>query len=362
MSEEKQPSGSENENGEAAGTVTQKTANAPVSEDNNAGTDAAAQSPNAGSGELQTTETAYTEQTEQTPQTAQTAQIEQTSHTVPTSQTVQPGQASQIPQTLQVPQAVQTEQVPQTAQTLQAEQTPQNLQTSLTLQPGQIPQIPQIPQTPQPSQSPQTPEYGALKEPEYGALASQFPPDYDPYLYGRPDPPSAPENPDGSGVQGAVHGLHAPGFLHPGGAQSSGGAPHSGSNPPTGHPVPTGQPVQAGQNAPGYQPRIVHGIDVNDPNQNPLYGRWDMYAIMSLAFAILMVPVLPTIMGAMAMWRTKTFHMRGFWLGLAAVIINIAASLFSMWLMSRGIAVDEVYDWMVTHIQGNSNQDGIFSV
>ena len=301
MSEEQQqPSGGEDENGAADDSVTSQTTNAFVAIDNNAGTDTATESTSESSAELQTTGYPQTAQTEQTPQTAQTLQT------------------------------------PNTAQTAQTEQTPQ---------------------------TPQTPEYGALKEPEYGALASQFPSDYDPYLYGRPEAPPLEEKPDGSGAQSAKHGLHAPGFLQAGGAQpQSNSQQQPGMSGQSSQLTPSGQPATAGQNAPGYQPRIVHGIDVNDPNQNPLYGRWDMYAIMSLAFAILMVPVLPTVMGAMAMWRTKTFHMRGFWLGLAAVIINVAMTLFSMWLMSRGITVDEVYDWLITHIQGNVPTDGTFSV
>ena len=44
----------------------------------------------------------------------------------------------------------------------------------------------------------------------------------------------------------------------------------------------------------------------NDPSQNPLYGHWDSYAIISFVFALFLpVPVIPAVMGAIAMWRTK---------------------------------------------------------
>ena len=54
-------------------------------------------------------------------------------------------------------------------------------------------------------------------------------------------------------------------------------------------------------------------LDLNDPRQNPAYGHWDAYAIMSLVLAVLMpVPVLPALVGAISMWRTKKLHMKGY--------------------------------------------------
>lgn len=49
---------------------------------------------------------------------------------------------------------------------------------------------------------------------------------------------------------------------------------------------------------------------------------------MSLVFAVLMpVPVLPALVGAISMWRTKKLHMKGHGLALAAVIINVLYTL-----------------------------------
>ena len=192
------------------------------------------------------------------------------------------------------------------------------------------------------------PEYGAVKQPEYGALASQFPPNYDPYIFGHPEAPKKAAQPEGSkfaGVRAGVTGRHTPGQgveQQPSESQRRG-------------------PVQSGPNAAGYQPHMFHGIDLNNPAQNPLYGHWDMYAILALVFAIVSVPVLPAVMGGIAMWRTRMFHMHGFWLGLAAVIINVITTLFSIWLTSQGISMQEVYAWLLEHLEGTSGTSGTVS-
>ena len=73
-----------------------------------------------------------------------------------------------------------------------------------------------------------------------------------------------------------------------------------------------GQPYGQQPNGQPHQPHYYHGIDLNDPNQNPLYGHWDSYAIISFILALFFpVPVLSALMGAVAMWRTRTFHMKG---------------------------------------------------
>ena len=81
-------------------------------------------------------------------------------------------------------------------------------------------------------------------------------------------------------------------------------------------------------------------LDLNDPRQNPAYGHWDAYAIMSLVLAVLMpVPVLPALVGAISMWRTKKLHMKGYGLALAAVIINVLYTLAVIWLAMHGLSV-----------------------
>ena len=118
--------------------------------------------------------------------------------------------------------------------------------------------------------------------------------------------------------------------------------PNQPYNPyPYGAPQPSpapGRSGQPGQQFNGTQVGPLHfNIDLNDPNQNPMYGRWDFYGIMALVFTVLWpVPVIPALMGAMSMWRTRTFHMKGFWFGLIAVILNVIYTVVLLWLTFSG--------------------------
>lgn len=221
-------------------------------------------------------------------------------------------------------------------------------------------------------QSNDAPQYGQYHEPEYGAMAGAYPAGYDPYVYGRPEPEAAPETPGASGVSGASgagpSGMPASGAgggaagPWPGAAGMPGG---DGGWAGTGGGMPSG-PTQGGpQGAPGRQPRIINGVDVDDPNRNPLYGRWDPYAVISLVCAMFFaVPVLPAIMGAMAMWRTRTFHMKGFWLGFVAVFLNVFQTILVVWLLINGISVDEYYRQLLNMLVpsgSGSGGDGVVS-
>lgn len=232
---------------------------------------------------------------------------------------------------------------------------------------------------------PQQPEYGQTKQPEYGAMAGQYP-GYDPYLYGRPESETQPANGDanagqgqnpngtpGTSANGGYGAYGAPGY---GPNQGNYGQPGPYAGQPQNQPAPgqngypwpgqsgqptqPGMPMQPGQPANGNQGRrFRYGIDVDDPNQNPLYGHWDLYAIMSLVFAIFFsaVPLLPALMGAMAMWRTRTFHMKGFGLALAAVIINVLTTLMTLWLMVNGMSAGDLMS-QLTGGYGGSGDSG----
>lgn len=96
-------------------------------------------------------------------------------------------------------------------------------------------------------------------------------------------------------------------------------------------------------------------LDLNDPRQNPAYGHWDAYAIMSLVFAVLMpVPVLPALVGAISMWRTKKLHMKGHGLALAAVIINVLYTLAVIWLAMHGLSVADLYNEALQNMFGGA--------
>lgn len=203
-------------------------------------------------------------------------------------------------------------------------------------------------------------------KPEYGAMRSDYPA-YNPYLYGAPDPKPAP---NAQGMPGAQqntqqnpqYGQQNPQYGAPQQPyQPYGQQPYApyGQNPYGQNPYgqnPYGQPnPYQGQQNPyqrqnPYPQRPLdkasqrYGVDLDDPRQNPLYGHWDAYAILSFVFAILFatMPILPAVMGGLAMWRTKTFRMKGFGLALAAVIINVITSLLMLWAASKGMGLEDL--------------------
>lgn len=116
-------------------------------------------------------------------------------------------------------------------------------------------------------------------------------------------------------------------------------------------------PSQYGPNP--YQQPGIYPINPNDPSQNPLYGHWDSYAIISFVFALFLpVPVIPAVMGAIAMWRTKKLHMKGYALGVAALIINVLYTIAVIWMTVHGISTADLYNQMMQYMFGGSGQSG----
>ncbi|MBS6345335.1 MAG: hypothetical protein KH404_06360 [Bifidobacterium pseudolongum] len=154
--------------------------------------------------------------------------------------------------------------------------------------------------------------------PAYGAMDNQFPQDYDPYIFGRPDPEPQPAQASQAGPMPAVP--------QPNQAPQAPGATQQG----------------------GKYPRYVNGIDMEDPNQNIFYGRWDAGAIIAFVFALFLpVPVMPAILGALSMRRTRIMRMKGYGLALAAVIINVLYTIAFVWLMINGVSMDDVMNQML---------------
>lgn len=191
-------------------------------------------------------------------------------------------------------------------------------------------------------------------QPEYGAMANQYPAGYDPYVYGRPD---AEPQPATAALSGGPSAQPQPYAGH--------AAPDAGNGPydPYRQQEQYG-PAQDGWRTGGERPRPFGGIDMDDPRQNPLYGHWDFYAILSLVFALILpVPVLPAVMGGVAMWRTRTFRMKGYGLALAAVIINVIYTLAVLWMTFNGLSATDLYQQMLDGMIGQgSTGDGGTSV
>ncbi|BDR52810.1 hypothetical protein KIM372_07170 [Bombiscardovia nodaiensis] len=105
---------------------------------------------------------------------------------------------------------------------------------------------------------------------------------------------------------------------------------------------------------------MLNGIDLDDPQQNPAYGHWDPYAIVAFVMSLcLPVPLISAIMGGIAMYRTRTFHMKGFGLALAAVIINVIYSLLALWMLMSGMTAGDLFQQMTQSVVPSpSDSDG----
>ncbi|KFF30809.1 hypothetical protein [Bifidobacterium bombi] len=241
------------------------------------------------------------------------------------------------------------------------------------------------------------PQYGQFKVPEYGALASQFPPDYNPYVFGEPEPDT--KNDKGTGKEksltaangqseGAFHGQRqngfppfAGGFPSPGrnannrgpynqSPQSGGQRPQNSGDGGTGYgdryPVQPGSSgrfgapmgngsVNPNNDGQSHEPDMVNGVDMNDPQQNPLWGRWSALAVTSFVLSLwsFEFPLLLLVMGLLAMRRTKVFHMRGHGLAIATVMISILAFIVQLWFLFHPQALQGILDSLYTMLLGS---------
>lgn len=205
-----------------------------------------------------------------------------------------------------------------------------------------------------PSSTPQ-PAYGQYANPDYGAMRSQYGPNYNPYLYGAPDPdPKTAE----AAAQGQTNqaGRPYPYQQSPQSSQSSQSQPYQ-QYPQ--YPGAANRPVPPD----GHTPRYIYGVDVNDPNQNPLYGHWDSYAIIAFVFAMIFsVPLLPAIMGAASLWRIRTFHMKGRGFAIAAIIVNLLTTAVQVWMVMNGVSVLDLYsDLYNMYVGGSGSSDDMLS-
>ncbi|MCI1636698.1 MAG: hypothetical protein LKI30_01140 [Bifidobacterium crudilactis] len=205
------------------------------------------------------------------------------------------------------------------------------------------------------------PEYGERATPEYGALKSQYP-GWNPYVYGQPEP----ERKDAETQQHATSanpftGLHRPsgtGESSNGASSQQAGSNHPGFNPASLNPG-GGQSRMSGGKG---QPRFLGGVNLDDPNQNPMYGRWDPYAVISFITVFFMaLPIFPLIIGIIAIYRTTVFHMKGRGLAIAAVVIAIIELITLAVMMYFGISTDELISMLQSWAASNSGSGTSFS-
>ncbi|MEE1297090.1 MAG: DUF4190 domain-containing protein [Bifidobacterium sp.] len=210
------------------------------------------------------------------------------------------------------------------------------------------------------------PQYGQYAAKDYGAMRSQFPAGYDPYLFGKPETPEpspeerhreqserearrmAANERDAQRRAEQAERMQHPGMAHPGqgagNGQPQGYGPGQGQYGPWG---PGGMPPR-GYTSPGKYPRYINGIDMEDPHQNPLCGHWDAWSVISFLLALFMpVPVLPALMGWMSMRRTKTMRMKGYGLAVAAVVINVLYTIAFIIMTINGVDANTLMNDML---------------
>lgn len=206
------------------------------------------------------------------------------------------------------------------------------------------------------------PAYGRIIRPEYGAMTSDFPAGYNPYPYGAPEHSGGSERPDDAQSRNTQRNAYPsmPSERQDGRPPQSvrqGSSQPGQSSPPWNMPVGTSRRSDYGPGARNDgRRRYFHGVDLDDPTQNPLYGHWDSYAVIAFVFALSSIPLLPAIMGGVAMWRTRTFRMKGFGLALAAVILNLAVTAVDVWMMVNGISTAELLQWVQSQTSTSGGQ------
>lgn len=102
---------------------------------------------------------------------------------------------------------------------------------------------------------------------------------------------------------------------------------------------PQGQPGLNGRPQTIAYDQFLRPFNPDDPNQNPVYGRWDMWSIIAFIlsfytyFAFLSLPL-----AIMAARRDKVLHMKGRGLAIAAIVLSVIG-LIVMLLVTFGVPI-----------------------
>ena len=209
--------------------------------------------------------------------------------------------------------------------------------------------------------TPQAPEYGQRQDPEYGELATQYP-GWDPYVYGKPEPPQSSEESQQS-AKGDARAAAGQSAMTGNAAGSQQPQPQQ-SQPQVFNPYQQPQNQNANQNPMGGNrgggngPRFqFQQIDPNDPQQNPYYGRWDAMAVVAFVTSFF-IPLLPVFLGIGAMRRTKVLHMKGRGLAIAAVVISVAQLVIDFLLMLFGINTTDLLMQQMGYVPSGGSGSG----
>ncbi len=191
------------------------------------------------------------------------------------------------------------------------------------------PQLSQSSQISQ-SQAPQVnqPEYGQRYVPEYGQLKSNYP-GWNPYPFGEPE--KTQENTATSTTSSANIVNHV----------SVGANNRSEQNPQQ------ARDKQQNPNIVNINGVPMQRINPDDPRSNPLYGHWDPNAILGFIISLFMTfPIFGVFLGVISMRRTKRFHMKGYGLAVAAVVLGTIMCVIQIWMWATGTSLTDVLTMM----------------
>ena len=198
------------------------------------------------------------------------------------------------------------------------------------------------------------PSVGSSNGLEYGALDSQFPATYDPYIYGHPDTDDALGAAAARAQAQRGNEYGQPSQQNAYGQQA--GLPYQTQNQPG-----SGRQGNGGRNQPPFNlndPSFINSMNQmnpDDPNQNPLYGHWDPGAIIAFVFALILpLPVLPALFGWFSMRRTKIYHMKGYGLSVAALVINVLYTIMWLYFLVSGVSPTEYLNQMLNTLNNGS--------
>ncbi len=196
--------------------------------------------------------------------------------------------------------------------------------------------------------------------PAYGAMQSDYP-GWNPYVYGAPDsgskgaassanspaanaPQALPLN--GYGQQGGANGANA-GNAGNGRLGSYGNAPmFPGQQMDGRNGAPQGGGDSTGNGNIMWTP--YGSVNLDDPAQNPWYGRWDSLSVIAFITTFFM-PFVGLVLGCFAMHRTRVFHMKGRGLAIASIVLSVVLLVFQFYLVRSGM-----YTQLLESISGTS--------
>ncbi|MBR2554241.1 MAG: hypothetical protein IKE94_05185 [Aeriscardovia sp.] len=200
--------------------------------------------------------------------------------------------------------------------------------------------------------------------PHYGKMMSDYP-NYNPYLFGEPTKPAAPQQPQQNGM-------------------SNQQMPYMGQQTPMQNPNNQGQNQMPGYNGMPFGAPQQNGFYNNSQNtnynnfynqnfqqpqyqnpnfqnfqQNPYEGKWDGFAIIAFVASFFGLWFVSLPLAMFSLMRVKKMHMRGKGLAIAAIVLTIATFVFSIVMYSTGME-QQLLNWATSTLQQNSATSAFF--